>query len=135
VAFDRGNRGGDFLNWQPLPLKQHLDGVKSEDAAALMHEAEDAVRGNLQARAAAIVQRYGQLGHDPRGMFDLMLKYAVSEDGSLHAEKFYRTTSDEFANTRPSYRWRQLVALARVTASECGRPAAGMAEAREMLRV
>jgi hypothetical protein len=135
VALDRGNRGGDFLNWQPLPLKQHLDGIKSEDSAALLREAEEAVRGNLQARASAIAQRYLQLGHDPRGMFDLMLKYAVSEDGSLHAEKFFRTTSDEFANTRPAFRGRQLVALARVTASECGRPAAGMAEAREMLKV
>ena len=64
-----------------------------------------------------------------------MLKYAVSEDGSLHAEKFYRTASMEFASTRPAFRWRQLVALARVTASEFGRPAAGVAEAREMLRV
>jgi hypothetical protein len=64
-----------------------------------------------------------------------MLKYAISEDGSLHAEKYYRTTSEEFASTRPAFRWRQVVALARVTASECGRPAAGMAEAREMLKV
>ena len=62
-----------------------------------------------------------------------MLKYAVSEDGSLHAEKFYRTTSEEFAATRPAFRWRQLVALARVTASEYGRPAPGVAEARELL--
>jgi hypothetical protein len=66
-------------------------------------------------------------------MFDLMLKYAVSEDGSLHAEKYYRTTSEEFATTRSAFRWRQLVALARVTASEYGRPAAGVGEAREML--
>ena len=61
--------------------------------------------------------------------------FTISEDGSLHAEKFYRTTSDEFAHTRPVFRWRQMVALARVTASEFGRPAAGMAEAREMLKV
>ena len=26
-----------------------------------------------------------------------MLKYAVSEDGSLHAEKYYRTVQEEFA--------------------------------------
>jgi hypothetical protein len=135
VALDRTNRGGNFLEWQPLPLKQHVDGIKSEAPAALLSEAEDAIRGNLQARASAIVQRYGQLGHSPRAMFDLMLKYAISEDGSLHAEKYYRTTSQEFGSTRSAFRWRQLVALARVTASECGRPAAGMAEAREMLGV
>jgi hypothetical protein len=68
-------------------------------------------------------------------MFDLMLKYAVSEDGSLHAEKYYRTVSEEFARHASAFRWRQLTALARVTASEFGRPAAGMAEAREMLGV
>ena len=57
------------------------------------------------------------------------------EDGSLHAEKYYRTVTEEFAATRPVFHWRQLVALARVTASEYGRPAPGMAEAREMLKV
>jgi hypothetical protein len=135
VAWDRVNRGGRFLEWEPLPLKQHINGIKSQDAAALLKDAEEAVRGNLQARAAAIVHRYGQLGHPPRAMFDLMLKYAISEDGALHAEKYYRTTSEEFASTRPAFRWRQLVALARVTASECNRPAPGMAEARDRLKV
>jgi hypothetical protein len=135
VALDRVARGGDFLAWQPLPIKQHIDGVTSQKASALLSEADEAIRGNLQARAAAIVHRYGQLGHPARPMFDLMLKYAVSEDGSLHAEKYYRTTSDEFANTRPTLRWRQAVALARVTASEYGRPAPGMAEARHLLNV
>lgn len=135
VAMDRVERGGNFLNWEPLPLKVHIDGIKSEKPIELLAQMEDAIRGNLQARAAAIAHRYGQLGHASRPAFDLMLKYAVSEDGSLHAEKFYRTTSDEFAHTRPATRWRQLVALARVTASEFGRPAAGMAEAREMLKV
>jgi len=134
MALDRGNRGGDFLNWQPLPVKWHLDGVKSTEAEALLREAEDAIRGNLQSRTAAIVHRYGELGHPARGAFDLMLKYAVSEDGSLHAEKYYRTVTEEFASTRPAYRWRQLTALARVTASEFGRPAAGIAEARELLK-
>jgi len=135
VALDRVDRGGDFLHWEPLPLKSHLDGIKSHESSELLGQLEEAVRGNLQARAAAIAMRYGQVGLPPKPAFDLMLKYAVSEDGSLHAEKFYRTTTDEFAHTRPAMRWRQLVALARVTASEFGRPAAGMAEAREMLKV
>jgi len=92
------------------------------------------VRQNLQARAAAIVSQYGTLGHEPRPVFELLLRYAVSEDGALHAEKFYRTVSEEFAATRPVFRWRQLIALARVTASEYGRPAPGVAEAREALK-
>ncbi len=134
VALDRANRGGDFLNWEPLPVKWHLDAVKSTDAAALLREADEAIRGNLQSRAAAIIHRYGLLGHDARPVFDLMLGYAVSEDGALHGEKFYRTVTEEFASTRPVFRWRQLTALARVTASEFGRPAAGVAEARELLK-
>jgi len=134
VALDRTARGGDFLNWSPVPVKWHLDKVKSTGAEALLGEADEAIRQNLQAHAAAIVSRYGELGHSPRPVFDLMLRYAVSEDGALHAEKFYRTVTEEFAATRPAFRWRQLVALARVTASEYGRPAPGMAEARELLK-
>ncbi|PWU16478.1 MAG: hypothetical protein C5B50_13445 [Verrucomicrobia bacterium] len=135
VAFDRTARGGDFLNWQPLPLARHLQEIKSENAQDLLRDAEEAIRGNLQAKASAVAQRYGELGHDSRPLFDLLLRYAVSEDGSLHAEKFYRTVSEEFAATRAAYRWRHVVALARVTASEFGRPAAGIAEARSLLQV
>src|ERR1043166_2358171 len=135
VALDRGARGGDFLNWQPLPLARHVEQVKATDAAGLLGEAEEAIRGNLQAKAAAVVHRYGQLGHSPRAMFDLLIRYAVSEEGALHAEKFYRTCSEEFAVTRAAFRWRHVVALARVTASEFGRPAVGMAEARALLKV
>jgi hypothetical protein len=135
VALDRVARGGDFLNWQPLPLAEHLALVKTTGADALLREAEEAIRGNLQARAAAAVQRYGDLGHPARGVFDLLLRYAVSEDGALHAEKFYRTVSEEFAAVRAAFRWRYPVALARVTASEYGRPAPGMAEARALLQL
>ena len=97
----------------------------------------EAVEGerNQQEIASALVHRYGALGHVPAPMFALMLKYAVSEDGALHAEKYYNTVREEFAATRPAFRWRQLVALARVTASECGRPAPGVAQARELLKV
>ena len=134
VALDRVQRGGDFLNWQPLPAAYHVAQVKSTEPASLLKELDEAIRGNLQGHAAGVVQRYADLGHDPRGAFDAMLKYAVSEDGSLHAEKFYRTTCEEFASSRPAFRSRQLVALARVTASEYGRPAPGVAEAKELLR-
>jgi hypothetical protein len=135
VALDRTARGGDFLNWQPLPLARHLGEIQATVPDALLREAEEAIRGNLQAKASAVIHRYGELGYSPRPVFDLLLRYAVSEDGALHAEKFYRTVSEEFAATRPAFRWRHVVALARVTASEFGRPAAGMAEARALLKV
>jgi hypothetical protein len=112
-----------------------MDRVKTKDPAELLRDLESAVRDNLQARACAVVHRYGELGHPERPVFDVLLKYAISEDGALHAEKYYRTVSEEFATTRPVFRWRQLTALARVTASEYGRPAAGVAEARRLLNV
>jgi hypothetical protein len=135
AAFDRVNRGGDFLSWQPLPLAQHVEQVKATDADRLLGAEEEAIRANLQARAAAVAHRYGELGHSERPMFDLLRRYAVSEDGALHAEKFYRTVSEEFAATRAAFRWRHVVALARVTASQFGRPAAGYAEACELLKL
>ena len=83
-------------------------------------EAEEAIRANDQSRAAAAIAVYGEQGYGERPVFDLMLDYAVSEDGKLHAEKYYRTCVEEFATTSPSFRWRHLVGLARVTASAYG---------------
>jgi hypothetical protein len=135
VALDRTNRGGDFAHWDTLPLQGQLAQVRSTEPAALLSEAEEAIRQNLQGHAAAIVAKYGSLGHPSRPVFDLLLRYAVSEDGALHAEKFYRTVCEEFAAARPAFRWREVVGLARVTASEFGRPAPGMAEARQLLKI
>lgn len=135
VARDRIERGGDFAHWEPLPLAHHLEAVRPAAAGPLLEQLEEAVRGNLQARAAAVIASYGAQGHDPRGAYGLLLRYAISEDGALHGEKYYRTVSEEFAATRPSFRWRHLIGLARVTASEYGRPAPGMAQARDVLGV
>jgi len=136
VALDRTARGGDFSHWAPLPYGWQYEEVrKLTDPTILLRETDEAIRGNLQARASALVHRYGEQGGDPRAVFDLLLRYAVSEDGALHGEKFYRTSAEEFASTRPALRWRHLVALARVTASEYGRPAPGVAEARSLLKL
>jgi hypothetical protein len=135
VALDRVNRGGDFLDWEPLPLARHVQEIKATEPEALLREANDAIRANLQGKASAVVHRYGELGHPPGPIFELLLRYAISEDGALHAEKYYRTVTEEFAATRPKFRWRHVVALARVTASEYGRPAPGVAQARALLKV
>lgn len=94
-----------------------------------------AVRNKDQALAGAAVKRYHDLGGHSKPVFDLMLGFATSEDGALHAEKFYRTVTEEFATTRKSLRWRQLVGLARVSASEYGRKSPGYHEACELLNV
>jgi hypothetical protein len=122
-------------NKQPYPLPEHLEKIMAKDAETLLRETEAAIKEKDQARAAALVQRYGEQGHPERPVFDLLLKYAVSQDGALHAEKYYRTVSEEFLATRPAFRWRQLVALARVTTSEYGFPAPGYAEACRLLKV
>jgi hypothetical protein len=135
VARDRQGRAAEFLKWTPRPLPEILETVKTTDPKDLLAEAERAIQANKQEFASALVHRYGALGHDPAPVFSLLIQYAVSEDGALHAEKYYNTVREEFGRTRPAFRWRQLVALARVTASECGRPAPGIAQARELLKV
>ena len=116
--------------WPPIPSRS---GRASRSRCS--HQLDAAIRANDQGRACAITHRLGALDHPPGAVFDRLLGYAVSEDGALHAEKYYRTVAEEFATTRPAFRWRQLVALARVTASEYGRPAPGVAEARERLGI
>ncbi|MBM3457196.1 MAG: hypothetical protein FJX77_01485, partial [Armatimonadetes bacterium] len=135
VALDRQNRSADFVNWQPVPAPWQLSQVKGTSADDLLRELDQAIRGNLQSRASAVVVRYAEQGHPARPVFDLLLRYAISEDGALHAEKYYCTASDEFAVTRPAFRWRHVTALARVTASEFGRPAPGYDEARRLLKL
>jgi hypothetical protein len=135
VAYDRVNRGGDFLHWTPRPRVLDLEPLRESRPLALFDQLEAAIRANDQSRACAVTHRLGELDQSPRAVFDRLLSYAVSEDGALHAEKYYRTVAEEFATTRPAFRWRQLVALARVTASEYGRPAPGVGEARERLGI
>jgi hypothetical protein len=124
-----------YTSKDPYPYAKLLDEINSKDATKLIGQTEEAIRGKDQARACALVHHYGELKLPERPLFDLLLKYAVSEDGALHAEKYYRTVSEEFATTRPAFRWRQLVGLARVTASEFGFPAPGIQQANELLGV
>jgi hypothetical protein len=103
-----------------FPTREHLAQIKTVEPAALLRDLDGAIRENDQLRACAIVQHYSDQGHPTRPVFDVLLRYAISEDGRLHAEKYYRTVVEEFAAIRPSFRWRQLVALARVIASSFG---------------
>lgn len=104
----------------PYPTDEHRELIKVESAEKLLAETEEAIRSNEQGRASAAIQIYGERGHSVEPVFQLMLKYAISEDGRLHGEKFYHTVREEYRTTRPAFRWRQVVALARVTASAYG---------------
>lgn len=133
VARDR-NYPGNLLA-EPLPARHHLARVQGQEVDALLAQLTDAIQNNLQGLATAIVHRYGELNLAPEPLFRQLVKFAVSEDGALHAEKYFQTVWDDFHATRPAFRWRHLVALARVTASEYGKPAAGQSEARELLGI
>lgn len=125
------------------PTEEHRASVKQRDAAGLLAETEDAIRHNDQGRAAAAMTIYGENGHAVEAALDLMLKYAVSEDGRLHGEKYFHTVREEFQTTRPAFRWRQIAGLARVTSSaygynrddKSGFRAAGYEEACKLLGV
>ncbi|MFO0845913.1 MAG: hypothetical protein U0797_26610 [Gemmataceae bacterium] len=116
------------------PSAEELEKVSSKDATTLLGALDEAVRGGDQARACAVVGRYAQLGCDAKPVFAVLRKYAVSEDGALHAEKYYRTASDEFRRARQEFRWMHLTALARVTASTFGKPAPGLEDARKVFK-
>jgi hypothetical protein len=135
AARDRAERGGDFLNWTPYPRPEHAEAVRGVAEDALLKELDGAIREKNQARAAALVDRLRTAKGDAAAeVFALFRGYAVSEDGALHAEKYFRTASEEFAASRPAFRWRHLISLARVTASMYGTPAPGYKEACKLLK-
>jgi hypothetical protein len=105
------------------------------DAQALLNALKGSIEQRDQPRACALARRYVEIEASERPLFDLLLGYAISQDGALHAEKYYETAREEFASARPAFRWRHAAALARVTASQFGFPAPGQEQARELLAI
>jgi hypothetical protein len=142
AAFHAGVQSTPYLT-PTYPTDEHRSLVKVKEAGGLLAETEDAIRSNDQGRAAAAVQIYGERAFAVEPVFDLLLKYAISEDGRLHGEKYYHTVREEYRTIREAFRWRQVVALARVVASSYGYNrddkhgfrAAGYEEACELLGV
>lgn len=135
VAWDRVNRGGSFLEWEPRPYKAETERIANQTPSELLKQLDGAIREKDQDRACAMMLAYCKANESTRPALDLLLNYATSEDGALHAEKYYITTTTDYADTRPKFRSRHLVGLARVTASEYGQPAPGYAEACALLGV
>lgn len=117
----------------PLEFALAADELRPIESKALLDELATSVRDANQLRACAIVYELNRKEASSDSVFAALLPFAVSEDGALHAEKFYRTVKEEFAMTRPTLRWNHLIALARVTASEFGIPAPGRDEAHRLL--
>jgi hypothetical protein len=135
VARDRGDRGGSFLTWQPYPREEARLEVRKLENNRLLASLEDAIRNRSQIRAAALTHRYLETNQPIRPLWDLLLREAISEDGALHHEKFYRTTVEEFTSVRTAFKARYLIALSRVTASGHGYAAPGHTEACRLLGV
>lgn len=132
AAFHTAGQAGR-VGSNPYPFAEQLEDLRGKSSAGLLDAAERAIQNQDQVTAAAAAALYGELGHSPKLMFDLLLKYAVSQDGALHAEKYYQTVTEEFACGRARFRWNHLIGLARVTASEFGWPAPGHEDATRLL--
>jgi hypothetical protein len=135
AARDRTGGGAGILTQERYPRADAVAAVQNVQPGELLGALEQAIRGRNQARAAALVQRYSTTNLPVRPLWDLLLRYTISEDGALHHEKFYRTTVEEFNAARPAFKWRYLIALARVTASGHGYPAPGHAQACQLLGI
>jgi hypothetical protein len=132
AAYHTAGQAGRQMS-KPYPLVEDVEKVESKDGEKLIAALDEALRGKDQRRAAAVASRYGELGHDAKAIFAKLRQYSVSEDGALHAEKYYQTVSEEYGRGRAKFRWLHVIALARVTASAGGQPAPGVAEARKLL--
>jgi hypothetical protein len=130
---DRAWQKEEFSKWEPRPTNDQLDRVTATDQAELLGLLHEAIRANDQERACAVTGRYGQAGHSEKPLLEAMRTYATTQDGALHAEKYYHTVTSNYRFTSPGLRWRHVVSLARVTASEYGKPAAGVEEAKGLL--
>jgi hypothetical protein len=118
----------------PFPFDLAAIESRELDTDALLVELDGAIQSKDQARAMALVKSWEISGNSPDPIFNCLRRYAVSEDGALHAEKYFRTVREEFVTTRGEFRWRHLIGLARVSASEYGWPAPGRDQARDLLR-
>lgn len=132
AAYHTAGQAGQQMS-KSYPLVEDVEKVESKDGEKLIAALDEALRGKDQKRAAAVASRYGELGHDVKAIFAKLREYAISEDGALHAEKYYNTVSEEYGRSRAKFRWLHVIALARVTASAGGQPAPGVAEARRLL--
>jgi len=131
-AYQTAGQTGQLMK-DSYPLPADVEEVRDKNPAVMLKMTKEAIRARDQRQASALAYSYGQQGHDARALLALLLSYAVSRDGALHAEKYYRTASEEFATIRPAFRWHHLVALTRVTASAAGTAAPGVEEARKLL--
>lgn len=121
--------------WTPRPLEQSLQQISETDPQRLQAILESSIRQQQQDLACAAASRCLTAGVSAETLFLKLLPFACSEDGALHAEKYFWTTRDEFTSLPAGLRNHELIALARVSASQYGTPAPGLQEARDLLKI
>jgi hypothetical protein len=73
-------------------------------------------------QAAALAQQYSDCGYAPEALITLLGKIACRDNFTeMHALKHHQATFEEFHATRPSLRWRHLVAAVQGAAISHGR--------------
>jgi hypothetical protein len=73
-------------------------------------------------QAAALGQQYADLGYAPEPLITMLGKIACRDNFTeMHAFKHHQATYEEFHATRPSLRWRHLVAAVQAAAISHGR--------------
>ncbi len=73
-------------------------------------------------QAAALGQQYADLGYAPEPLITMLGKIACRDNFTeMHAFKHHQATYEEFYATRPSLRWRHLVAAVQAAAISHGR--------------
>jgi hypothetical protein len=73
-------------------------------------------------QVAALAQQYADLGYAPEPLITMLGKIACRDNFTeMHALKHHQATFEEFHATRPSLRWRHLVAAVQAAAISHGR--------------
>jgi hypothetical protein len=73
-------------------------------------------------QAAALAQQYANQGYAPEPLIEMLGKIACRDNFTeMHALKHHQATYEEFHATRPSLRWRHLVAAVQAAAISHGR--------------
>lgn len=117
----------------PYPMQEDLTSAQDVAPGRLLDAIDSAIRNRDQRVSSAIARSYVDRGLPVEPLFAVLRRFAISEDGALHAEKYFNTVREEYSALRPAFRGDQIVALARVTASEFGYAAPGMEEAEHLL--
>ena len=85
-------------------------------------------------QAAALAQQYAEAGYAPGRLITLLGKIACRDNFTeMHALKHHQATYEEFHTTRPSLRWRHLVAAVQAAAVSHGRIQDVYAHATEVM--